>query len=285
MSEIKKQINDYLDYCHVIRRMSKVTIKTKRNILERFVKNAKISRLEDLTNNVYDNWARCEISREISASSYNTYASVVLSMVRYYINIGLSIPLNQNLVVKQKTRETRRRYYTAEEITTVVSRTDIQTSLIITIMFETGMRIAELTHLKLSNFTGRKITFIGKGNRLREVYVRPETLEKIKNFISQMNYKKSDVFLWRLGKVGTTIIDAPLTVQTIRDNLKDAFAQAGFPDFYPHALRHSFATDLQHRGADIEEIKEMLGHANIATTERYLHGLDGHLEELFDKYR
>jgi site-specific recombinase XerD len=95
-----------------------------------------------------------------------------------------------------------------------------------------------------------------------------------------MDYNNPDTFLWRHCKVGTIIINAPLTVQTIRDDLKDAFAQAGFPDFYPHALRHSFATDLQRRGASVEEIKEMLGHKNIATTERYLHGLDGHLEEL-----
>lgn len=285
MSEIRKQINDYLDYCRVIRRMSDATMKTKQNILERFVKNVRISCLEELTNSAYDNWARCEISREISASSYNTYASAVLSMVRYYLNTGLNIPLNQNLIVKQKTREPRRKYYTADEIATVVSHADTQTGLIITIMFETGMRIAELTHLKLSDFTGRKITFIGKGNRLREVYVTPETLERIKYFTSQMDYNNPDTYLWRYCKVGTIIINAPLTVQTIRDDLKDAFAQAGFPDFYPHALRHSFATDLQRRGASIEEIKEMLGHKNIATTERYLHGLDGHLEELFDKYR
>lgn len=285
MNIIKKQINDYLEYCSVIRRMSETTMRAKRNILERFARNIKIDRLENLTNHAYDDWARCEMSRSISASSYNTYASVILSMVRYYLNMGLEIPLNQNLIVKQKSHEPKRKYYTAEEIATVVDLADSQTGLIITIMFETGMRIAELTHLKLSDFTGRKITFIGKGNRLREVYVRPETLEKIKFFASQIDYKNPDTYLWRYCKVGTIIINAPLTVQTIRDDLKDAFSRAGFPDFYPHALRHSFATDLQRRGANIEEIKEMLGHKNIATTERYLHSLDGHLETLFDKYR
>ena len=58
MSEIRKQINDYLDYCRVIRRMSDATMKTKQNILERFVKNVKINCLEELTNSAYDNWAR-----------------------------------------------------------------------------------------------------------------------------------------------------------------------------------------------------------------------------------
>ncbi len=60
---------------------------------------------------------------------------------------------------------------------------------------------------------------------------------------------------------------------------------AGFYDFYPYALRHSFATDLQVGGASVAEIKEMIGHENIAMTERYFHGFEGRLEELFDKYR
>ena len=62
------------------------------------------------------------------------------------------------------------------------------------------------------------------------------------------------------------------------------FLRAGFEGFYPHALRHSFATNLQMKGATVSEIKEMIGHSSVATTERYLHGFDGRLKELFDRY-
>ena len=64
-----------------------------------------------------------------------------------------------------------------------------------------------------------------------------------------------------------------------------AFLNAGFEGFYPHVLRHSFATNLQRRGASVAEIKEMMGHSSIATTERYLHEFEGRMEELFEKYR
>ena len=71
----------------------------------------------------------------------------------------------------------------------------------------------------------------------------------------------------------------------MRRRLREPFYAAGFTDFYPHALRHSFATHLQQRGASVAEIKEMLGHESIATTERYLHSFDGKLEQLFNKYQ
>ena len=77
----------------------------------------------------------------------------------------------------------------------------------------------------------------------------------------------------------------PPTVNTVRQRLCSAFEWVGFEGFYPHALRHSFATNLQSKGASVEEIKEMMGHSSIATTERYLHGFEGRMEELFDKYQ
>ena len=89
-------------------------------------------------------------------------------------------------------------------------------------------------------------------------------------------------YLWGLYGYGAN--GEPPTTATIRKRLRRAFEVAGFNGFYPHALRHSFATDLQRRGASVEEIKEMIGHSSVATTERYLHGFEGRLLELFDKY-
>lgn len=67
--------------------------------------------------------------------------------------------------------------------------------------------------------------------------------------------------------------------------MREAFTEAGFDDFYPHALRHSFATDIQNKGAELLEMQMMLGHSNAQTTERYLHGLDGRQQALFSKYK
>ena len=77
----------------------------------------------------------------------------------------------------------------------------------------------------------------------------------------------------------------PMSSDTLRRVMKDAFKKCGYDNFYPHALRHSFGSDIQRQGADVMEIKEMMGHSNVATTQRYLHSLDGQLATLFNTYK
>ena len=162
-----------------------------------------------------------------------------------------------------------------------MDQADCETGLMIRIMFETGMRIAELTRLRIDNFDGRRVRFVGKGKKMREVYVTDATLALMSEYVMKNGVTG---YLWSVCDDGLTCNGEPPTINTIRTRLKQAFERAGFSGFYPHALRHSFATNLQLKGASVAEIKEMIGHSSVATTERYLHGFEGRLEELFDKY-
>lgn len=280
MSEILMQVEEYLEYCEKVRRMSVATMVQKRNVLERFVEVAKIHDLGEFTNSVFNAWTAHEVMRGVSARSINMYNVIVIAMVRYYRGIEVRIPLNLSLVKKMKEGEVRRKFYAREEVERVAGGADAQTGLIIKIMFETGMRIAEVTKLRLGDIEGRRISFIGKGQKPREVYIKSETLEQINQYVVKNKVKD---YLWGNYQHGGN--GEPPTVETIRKQLKKAFRVAGYMDFYPHALRHSFATDLQLKGASVAEIKEMIGHESIATTERYLHGFEGRLKELFDRYR
>ena len=69
------------------------------------------------------------------------------------------------------------------------------------------------------------------------------------------------------------------------DQLKRELSKIGYPNFQIHELRHSFATDLQKKGARIEEIQKLMRHGNPAVTQRYLHGLDGVLGDVWAKYK
>ena len=213
----------------------------------------------------------------VSCCSVNAYSAVVIAMVRFYIESGMRIPLKISMIKKLNGERTERKFYMAEEIERVLLVCDFETGLMIRLMFETGMRIAELVRLRVFDFEGRRLSFVGKGRRLREAYVSKETFDLLSEYIGKNCVKD---FLWG----SRTLNGEPPTVATIRKRLKKAFLEAGFEGFYPHALRHSFATKLQMRGASVEEIKEMIGHSSIATTERYLHGFEGKLEELFEKY-
>lgn len=277
MKKIKEQVKDYLNYCEKVRGMSPATMWTKRNILKRFVEGTGIRNLGELTNDVFNGWVKNELRRGVSARSINTYDATVLAMVQYCRGLGMAVPLKVALVQKLKEGEIRRKFYTAVEIERVLEYADTETGLMIKIMFETGMRIAEITRLRVMDIDGRRIRFVGKGRKPREVYIRESTRRELFEYIARRGLTRC---VWGDGLNGE-----PPTVETVRKRLRRPFYAAGFYDFYPHALRHSFATDLQVRGASVAEIKEMIGHENIATTERYLHGFEGRLEELFDKYR
>lgn len=275
MRRINQQIANYLYYCEKVRRMAPTTMRVKENTLKMFVTTTGISNLRMLTNEVFNDWMTSLINRGVTPRSVNTYNATILAMIRYHCNIGLNIPLQLSLIGKLHEGALKRRFYSSKEIKTVISQADFETSLMIEIMFETGMRIAELTYLKVSDFNGRRIQFIGKGRKPREVYIHRDTLRKLCKFLQE---KKTNGYLF------ATLNGEPPTVATIRKRLQKPFLMAGFEGFYPHALRHSFATNLQLKGASVAEIKEMMGHESIATTERYLHGFEGKLEELFDKY-
>ena len=277
MKKILRQVEEYLSYCEKVRGMSPATMWTKRNILKRFIESTEIDDLRGLTNEVFEKWVAHEVGRGVSARSVNTYNSTICAMAQYHKEMGMKMPFKITMIKKLKEGEVRRKFYTAEEVGRVLGYADMEVGLMIKVMFETGMRIAEVTRMRVEDIEGRKIGFIGKGRKPREVYLREDTRWELCEYIE----KKGVVgYVWGAG-----LCDAPPTVATVRRKLRKPFYAAGFDDFYPHALRHSFATDLQMRGASVAEIKEMIGHENIATTERYLHGFEGRLEELFDKYR
>lgn len=282
MKQIERQIESYLHYCQVVRGMTNATMGQKRCILGYFVRVTGVSGLREVTNEVFGRWIEFLMGEGVSARTVNMYNSIIVAMIRYYREIGVEVPVNLSLVVKLKETEPKRRYYSEAEIMRVVAVADDEIGLMIRIMFETGMRIAEVARLKVGDFEGRKIRFIGKGRKMREVYVTWETLELIKGYVRKYGVRG---YLWSVNGGELTCNGEPLTVNTIRNRLREAFMKTGFEGFYPHALRHSFATDLQCRGASVMEIKEMIGHSNVATTERYLHGFDGKMRELFDKYR
>lgn len=266
-------------------------MRMKRNVLDRFVRVTGVGSVMEITDEVMGRWIVHETGRGVRTTSVNMYNAVVAGLVRYCREAGMEVSVNLALIVKMKGERTERKFYTAAEVARVTALArevgDDVTALQIEVMFETGMRIAELTRLRVGDFggvDGRRVRFVGKGRRLREVYVTGAIAVVLREYVERYDIAR-DGYLWCVNDGTVSLNGEPPTVNTVRARLRRAFARAGFAGFYPHALRHSFATDLQLRGASVAEIKEMIGHANIATTERYLHGLEGKMRELFEKYR
>lgn len=277
--QIDKQIDEYLNYCENVRRMSEQTLHGKRWICREFLKTIKIDSLSELSNKHINEWIAEQTARGCSGRTINSRLVNLVAMLRYFQDMGISFPkLKLRLIIKCKEQPPRRVYYTREQIEQVLRYADHLEWLLIKLCFDCGLRISELRNLRLMNLNGRMVTFIGKGSKARESYMSKEAKIRLDDWIQR---NRINDFIW----VRTPGKNEPMSVEDIRYLMRKPFYQAGFKNFYPHALRHSFATDIQKHGASLMETKEMLGHARIETTERYVHGLEGHLEYFFDKYK
>lgn len=279
LKSIDKQIDEYLNYCENVRRMSEQTLHGKRWICREFLKTIKIDSLSELSNKHINEWIAEQTARGCSGRTINSRLVNLVAMLRYFQDMGASFPkLKLRLIIKCKEQPPRRVYYTREQIEQVLKYADHLEWLLIKLCFDCGLRISELRNLRLMNLNGRMVTFIGKGSKARESYMSKEAKTRLDDWIQR---NRISDFIW----VRTPGKNEPMSVEDIRYLMRKPFYQAGFKNFYPHALRHSFATDIQKHGASLMETKEMLGHARIETTERYVHGLEGHLEYFFDKYK
>ena len=143
---------------------------------------------------------------------------------------------------------------------------------IIEVLFSCGLRVSELTNLKLSNlYIGEQyIRVMGKGSKERLVPISPRALDELNYWFADRNVMKIKpgeedyVFLNRRGQ--------HLTRTMILIMIKRYAVEAGIKKtISPHTLRHSFATSLLEGGADLRAIQAMLGHESIGTTEIYTH--------------
>lgn len=274
---IERQVGEYLFWCEKIRRMSDMTIVSKKSALRLFIQESGCDDLKNLDNQKLDRFIEAETKRKVSPGTLNLRLSHVIALVNYFREMNYSVPLKISLVPRLKNIPKRRVFYSESQINAVLKSASELEWLLIKIAFDTGMRISEIANLSVEKIYGRQIIFIGKGNKLREVYLTKESEERLEKYLKDRKIKSGPIWRNREGKA--------YSVNSIRIKMKKAFFRAGFDNFYPHSLRHSFGTDIERRGASVEVIKEMMGHSSVATTERYLHGFDGGLEKLFQKYR
>jgi len=144
---------------------------------------------------------------------------------------------------------------------------------LLTLLYDSGCRVQELIDLKVSDIQfdkGRRIYVHGKGDKYREIMILPETEKILRKYIKLYKRDNDDfVFENRSGK--------QLTRQGVRyilrkyaDQLKDKHPSEYEPNAHPHLLRHSKATHLINSGVNIFNIRDILGHVSVETTQIYL---------------
>ena len=156
---------------------------------------------------------------------------------------------------------------------------------ILELFYSSGLRLSELVNLNQNdiNFDDGTISVVGKGNKERVVPVGSFASEAIKKWLAlRKNIRnltftnKKILFLSQNGK--------KLTPRAIQYRLKFWAIKQGIPEnIHPHLLRHSFASHLLQSSQDLRAVQELLGHANISTTQIYTHLDFQHLSKIYDK--
>ncbi|MDB4470786.1 tyrosine recombinase XerC [Deltaproteobacteria bacterium] len=148
------------------------------------------------------------------------------------------------------------------------------------LIYSCGLRVSELTGLDIGSvdLVEASVRVLGKGGKERLLPVgRPASIA-LQKYLEERGVLAGEEPLFVNQRGGR------LTARSVQRNMKKRLLQLGLPtDATPHALRHSFATHLLDAGADLRVIQELLGHASLATTQRYTKVSFSHLAEVYDR--
>ena len=154
---------------------------------------------------------------------------------------------------------------------------------LIEVLYATGMRVSELVGLPRSVLRGDKrvLTIKGKGGRERLVPLNPAAREALDRYLAVAGRFDNSPWLF-----ASKAAEGHVTRQGFGKDLKDVALEAGLdPErVSPHVLRHAFASHLLDRGADLRAVQQLLGHADISTTEIYTHVLQERLKKLVNEH-
>jgi len=180
------------------------------------------------------------------------------------------------------------KFLNQSEIETLLSQPDVSTEIglrdraILELMYASGLRVSEAADMKLKDLDLDLgvLTTTGKGSKTRRVPIGTSAVEWAKSYLAVRRQKENievdNVFVTTLGR--------PINRQIIYELIKRYAGQCGLEGVSPHTLRHSFATHLVQNSADIRSVQQMLGHADISTTQIYTHMTDAHLRKSYERF-
>jgi integrase/recombinase XerD len=287
-------IDAYLDHLRVVRRLSPRSIESYgRDLLTlgRYAEGAGVA-LTALS--VHDLEA---FVRQLMAEGYapRSVARVVAGVRGFYkhLLVDRAIAANpaEDLRPPRAWRELPR-YLSLEEVDRLLDAPDVSTPrglrdrTLIELLYATGLRVSELVGLKPPDLhlEAGYLTCLGKGDKQRVVPVGAQATEWMRRYLREgrpaLLKGQTSAWLFPSGRGS-----APLTRVGFWKLLKRYAVQSGVTtDVSPHMLRHSFATHLLDRGADLRAIQMMLGHADLSTTQIYTHVLEARLKQLYDAH-
>jgi integrase/recombinase XerD len=276
-------LREYLNILRLEKNLSENTIISYKNDLSAFITFLKndfnIDDPEKISYNHVSSFFELLFELELTGSSAARHLSSLRGFFKYLVHSNYITRNPVDKIEAPKRKKNLPEVLTIPEMESVLSKPDSKEKLglrdkaIMEIMYACGLRVSEVINLKVSNlyFNEEIIRVFGKGSKERLVPVGRSAVSWVMKYLAESRpllIKKtlSENYVF-LNNRGTKLSRMGLWKITDR-----YFKEAGIKkDVHPHTFRHSFATHLIEGGADLRAVQEMLGHADISTTQIYTH--------------
>ena len=282
----------YQDYLVKEKNYSPLTVRAYLddiNSFQEYLKEQSIN-LEEVVYPNIRSWIVVLMEHNMSTTSVNRKISALKSFYKFLLKVK---QISVNPLLKHKSLKTAKKVqipFSEKEINDVFLDNDcmndfegIRNRLILELFYTTGIRRAELINLKLSsiNEIQKSIRVVGKRNKERVIPMLDCTLNLYRIYKTQRNNLEqiNDKEMLILSKTGHKVSES-FVYRLINDYFS---AVSKKEKKSPHVLRHSFATHLLNNGADLNSVKELLGHASLSSTQIYTHSSLAELKKVYQQ--
>ena len=269
--------NRFITYLTSEKRFSEHTVKSYTTDLKQFTSFLSdefqiIDNIDEIRFQIIRTWIASLLEKGISPRSVNRKISTLKSYFKFLIREGVILENPMIKLVAPKSKKRLPVFIEEEQIASLLNEVQFEdgftgerNKLIIELFYVTGIRLSELINIKILdvNFQSQVIKVLGKRNKERLIPLSSNVLEELKNFIDKYQI---DYFLFA-NKDGKKLY----TKLVYRIVNKYIGKISSVNKRSPHILRHTFATHMLNNGADINAIKELLGHVNLSATQIYTH--------------
>ncbi|MBS1234170.1 MAG: integrase [Bacteroidetes bacterium] len=282
-----KQVENFIRYITTLKHYSVHTVTSYKKDLQQFMAFCSLPEGQFPDHHHIREWIVDMMSRGIAARSVNRKLSALKSFYHYLVreNILESNPVKK--VILPRTDKKLPVFVHEKNMDMLLDNINfgdnfegIRNRLIIEMLYFTGMRVNELTQLKCSdlNLYESSLKVLGKRNKERIIPLIPEMVTTLNEYLtkrSELAAENNEYLLLTMkgakvyNRMAYRIVHQYLTLVTTLDKRS------------PHVLRHTFATHMLNKGADLNAIKEILGHANLSATEVYTHNTFEKLKKIY----
>jgi len=281
---MERYIEKFMRYLEIEKNYSRHTILNYRIDLEDFRKFLGETRVESVDYLGLRKYLAALKEKNLQTKSVGRKLSSLRSFFKFLTREGF-IKANPILVLSSpKVEKHLPQFLTEEEVTRLIEAVlpkderSLRDRAILETFYSTGIRISELVSLNIEDmdFISGVIKVMGKGKKERIVPIGECAINVVKDYLEKRKKQSTAVFLNKNGR--------RLTDRGVRGIVQKYLRLAGIKQgVSAHTLRHSFATHLLNRGADLRSVQELLGHVNLATTQIYTHLTTERLKNVYDK--